>query len=92
MSIIGYQRVSSYGQNEERQLTDVEVDEMFTDKASGKDTNRPQLSAAIRYARKGDVFVVHSMDRLARNIVDLRGIVEELNGVARKSWTRSGAT
>ncbi|OFR68629.1 recombinase family protein [Corynebacterium sp. HMSC078H07] len=84
MSIIGYQRVSSYGQNEERQLTDVDVDEMFTDKASGKDTNRPQLSAAIRYARKGDVFVVHSMDRLARNIVDLRGIVEELNakGVA----------
>lgn len=84
MSIIGYQRVSSYGQNEERQLSDVDVDEMFTDKASGKDTNRPQLSAAIRYARKGDVFVVHSMDRLARNIVDLRGIVEDLNakGVA----------
>lgn len=84
MSVIGYQRVSSYGQNEERQLTDVDVDEMFTDKASGKDTNRPQLSAAIRYARKGDVFIVHSMDRLARNIVDLRGIVEELNakGVA----------
>ncbi|MEO5304954.1 recombinase family protein [Corynebacterium sp. c25Ua_47] len=84
MSVIGYQRVSSYGQNEERQLTDVDVDEMFTDKASGKDANRPQLSAAIRYARKGDVFVVHSMDRLARNIVDLRGIVEELNtkGVA----------
>lgn len=84
MSIIGYQRVSSYGQNEERQLTDVDVDEMFTDKASGKDTNRPQLNAAIRYARKGDVFVVHSMDRLARNIVDLRGIVEDLNakGVA----------
>lgn len=84
MSIIGYKRVSSVGQNDERQLDGIDIDELFTDKASGKDTNRPQLSAAIRYARKGDVFVVHSMDRLARNIVDLRGIVEDLNakGVA----------
>lgn len=79
MALIGYQRVSSYGQSEDRQLSDVQVDEMFTDKASGKDVNRPQLKAAIRYARKGDTFIVHSMDRLARNIVDLRTTVTELN-------------
>ncbi|AFB72979.1 recombinase family protein [Corynebacterium pseudotuberculosis] len=80
MAVIGYQRVSSVGQNEQRQLDGIHVDEMFTDKASGKDANRPQLQAAIRYARKGDTFTVHSMDRLARNIIDLRTIVEELNG------------
>ncbi|MGP5497409.1 recombinase family protein [Corynebacterium flavescens] len=80
MSVIGYQRVSSVGQNEERQLNGIEIDELFTDKASGKDTNRPQLKEALRYVRKGDVFVVHSMDRLARNIVDLRTTVADLNG------------
>jgi DNA invertase Pin-like site-specific DNA recombinase len=40
-------------------------------KASGKNTNRPQLKAALDYLRDGDVLVVHSMDRLARNITDL---------------------
>lgn len=79
MSIIGYKRVSSVGQNDERQLDGIDVDELFTDKASGKDTNRPELHNALRFARKGDVFVVHSMDRLARNIVDLRNTVQELN-------------
>lgn len=79
MSIIGYKRVSSVGQNDERQLDGIDVDELFTDKASGKDTNRPELQNALRFARKGDVFVVHSMDRLARNIVDLRNTVQELN-------------
>lgn len=80
MSIIGYKRVSSIGQNDERQLDGITIDELFTDKASGKDTNRPELQNALRFARKGDVFVVHSMDRLARNIVDLRNTVQELNG------------
>lgn len=80
MSIIGYKRVSSVGQNDERQLDGIDIDELFTDKASGKDTNRPELQNALRFARKGDVFVVHSMDRLARNIVDLRNTVQELNG------------
>lgn len=79
MSIIGYKRVSSVGQNDERQLDGIDIDELFTDKASGKDTNRPELQNALRFARKGDVFVVHSMDRLARNIVDLRNTVQELN-------------
>lgn len=75
---IGYQRVSTIDQNTERQLDGVAVDKTFTDKASGKDTNRPQLTAAIDYAREGDTLVVHSMDRLARNLEDLRRIVREL--------------
>ncbi len=52
---------------------------MYTDRASGKDTNRPQLQAALDYVRDGDVLVVPSMDRLARNITDLLHTVESLN-------------
>jgi len=72
---IGYVRVSSLDQNELRQLEGVELDKKFVDKASGKDVNRPQLRAALDYLREGDVLVVHSMDRLARNLDDLRKIV-----------------
>jgi DNA invertase Pin-like site-specific DNA recombinase len=81
---VGYIRVSSVDQNTERQLEGVQVDKRFTDKASGKDTKRPQLQAAIEYLRDGDVLVVHSMDRLARNLDDLRKIVSDLTarGVA----------
>ena len=75
---IGYVRVSSLDQNVERQLEGIELDRRFTDKASGKDTKRPQLQAALDYLRDGDVLVVHSMDRLARNLDDLRRIVTEL--------------
>src|SRR5579864_3517438 len=77
---VGYIRVSSLDQNEQRQLDGVEVDKKFTDKASGKDMNRPQLRTALDYLRDGDVLVVHSMDRLARNLDDLRKIVTELTG------------
>lgn len=77
---IGYVRVSSIDQNTIRQLDGVQLDKVFTDKASGKDTNRPQLKAAIDYLRDGDVLVVHSMDRLARNIMDLLNTVQSLNG------------
>jgi DNA invertase Pin-like site-specific DNA recombinase len=72
---VGYIRVSTLDQNTERQLDGVDLDKKFTDKASGKDTKRPQLQAALEYLREGDVFVVHSMDRLARNLDDLRKIV-----------------
>lgn len=75
---VGYQRVSTLDQNPERQLEGITVDRMFTDKASGKDTKRPALAEALRYLRDGDVFVVHSMDRLARNLEDLRRTVREL--------------
>jgi DNA invertase Pin-like site-specific DNA recombinase len=72
---IGYVRVSSFDQNPERQLEHVEVDKVFTDKASGKDTQRPQLDALLAFVREGDTVVVHSMDRLARNLDDLRRLV-----------------
>ncbi|HEY3268382.1 MAG TPA: recombinase family protein [Armatimonadota bacterium] len=75
---IGYIRVSSFDQNTERQLENVSVDRMFTDKASGKDAQRPELDALISFAREGDTVVVHSMDRLARNLDDLRRIVQGL--------------
>ena len=73
---IGYVRVSSLDQNPERQLDQVKVDRVFTDKASGKDTKRPQLESLLSYIREGDTLVVHSMDRLARNLDDLRRIVQ----------------
>ena len=75
---IGYVRVSSFDQNPERQLDQVQVDKVFTDKASGKDTQRPQLDALLSFAREGDTVVVHSMDRLARNLDDLRRLVQTL--------------
>lgn len=76
---IGYIRVSTVDQNEQRQLDGVELDRTFTDKASGGDTNRPQLQEAIKYAREGDTLLVHSMDRLARNVEDMFRLVRELN-------------
>lgn len=75
---IGYVRVSSFEQNPERQLEQVQIDRLFTDKASGKDTQRPQLEALLAFVREGDLVVVHSMDRLARNLDDLRKIVQDL--------------
>jgi DNA invertase Pin-like site-specific DNA recombinase len=77
---IGYVRVSSIDQNPERQLENIQLDRIFSDKASGRDTQRPQLEALLTFAREGDVVVVHSMDRLARNLEDLRQIVKTLTG------------
>lgn len=77
--IIGYIRVSSFEQNEVRQLEGIQLDKIFTDKASGKDTNRPALEEMLNYVRDGDLIIVHSMDRLARNLDDLRKIVFDLN-------------
>lgn len=73
---IGYVRVSAFDQNVDRQLEGVALDRVFTDKASGKDVNRPQLEAMLSFARDGDTVVVHSMDRLARNLDDLRKLVQ----------------
>lgn len=77
---IGYVRVSSFDQNPERQLEQVKVSRLFTDKASGKDTRRPELDALLAFVREGDTVVVHSMDRLARNLDDLRRLVQKLTG------------
>jgi DNA invertase Pin-like site-specific DNA recombinase len=75
---IGYVRVSTLDQNTDRQLEGIAVDKVFTDRASGKDTDRPQLGAALDYLRDGDRFIVHSMDRLARNTEDMLRVVREL--------------
>ena len=75
---IGYIRVSTFEQNPERQLDKVELNKQFIDKASGKDVKRPQLDALLDYVRDGDTVVVHSMDRLARNLDDLRRLVQQL--------------
>lgn len=75
---IGYIRVSTLDQNTERQLEGIEVTKTFTDKASGKDTQRPQLEALMSFVRTGDTVVVHSMDRLARNLDDFRRLVQTL--------------
>lgn len=75
---IGYVRVSSLDQNPERQLEDIQTDKIFTDTASGKDTARPQLEALLSFVRQGDTVIVHSMDRLARNLDDLRRLVQKL--------------
>ncbi|MBL0352105.1 MAG: recombinase family protein [Verrucomicrobia bacterium] len=70
---IGYVRVSSFDQNPERQLEQVSVDRLFTDKASGKDTQRPELERLLAFVREGDTVVVHSMDRLAQKLTQ-RGV------------------
>ncbi len=75
---VGYVRVSTVDQNTSRQLEGITLDKVFTDKASGKDTNRPQLAAAIEYVQEGDTLIVHSMDRLARNLEDLRRTIRGL--------------
>ena len=75
---IGYIRVSSLDQNPERQLEGVQSDRTFIDKVSGKDTNRPQLQELLDFVREGDLVIVHSMDRLARNLDDLRSLVQRL--------------
>lgn len=75
---IGYIRVSSVDQNPERQLDGIETDKVFIDKVSGKTIKRPQLEKLLEYVRDGDEVVVHSMDRLARNLDDLRQLVRSL--------------
>jgi DNA invertase Pin-like site-specific DNA recombinase len=76
---VRYIRVSSLDQNVERQLDGIHLDKIFTDKASAKDTKRPQLQAALNHVRSGDRLVVHSMDRLARNVEDMLRLVREMN-------------
>ena len=77
---IGYVRVSTTLQNTARQLDCVQLDKVFEDKASGKNTDRPQLAACLSHLREGDTLHVHSMDRLCRNLDDLRRIVKDLTG------------
>jgi DNA invertase Pin-like site-specific DNA recombinase len=75
---VGYIRVSTLDQQSGRQLEGLELDRTFVDHASGKDTKRPQLEELLNFVRTGDTVIVHSMDRLARNLDDLRRIVQAL--------------
>lgn len=78
MAKVGYVRVSSVDQSTERQLDGVALDKVFTEKVSAATTDRPQLQAMLEYVREGDTIVVHSIDRLARSLVDLLKLVEDL--------------
>lgn len=77
---VGYVRVSTVEQNTGRQLEGHQLDRVFVDHASGRDTSRPELAALLRFVREGDVVLVHSLDRLARNLDDLRRVVADLTG------------
>lgn len=78
MSHIGYIRVSSVQQSTERQLVNVELDRVFEEKLSGKNTNRPEFQKMLAYVREGDVLHVHSLDRLGRNLFDILQTINEL--------------
>ncbi|MGA4636270.1 recombinase family protein [Pseudomonas solani] len=78
MANVGYIRVSTTDQNTERQLDGVQLDKVFTDRVSGATTDRPDLQSMLGYVRDGDVIHVHSIDRLARSLVDLLALVRNL--------------
>ena len=79
---IAYVRVSTVEQNEARQIEALKshnIDKWFTEKVSGKDTNRPQLQKMLEFVREGDTVYIHDLSRLARSTKDLLEIVEHLN-------------
>jgi DNA invertase Pin-like site-specific DNA recombinase len=76
--IYNYVRVSTIDQNTARQLLDVPCDHTYQEKVSGKDQNRPQLTAMLDAIREGDLINVHDLSRLARNTRDLLEIVERI--------------
>ena len=79
---IGYIRVSTDEQNPDRQIQGIDLDKKYIEYASAKSTNRPQLQIMLDFLREDDILIVHSMDRLARNLRDLLKIVDNL--VSRK--------
>nr|UVM88700.1 MAG: hypothetical protein [Bacteriophage sp.]UWI10538.1 MAG: hypothetical protein [Bacteriophage sp.] len=81
MANVGYVRVSTVDQNEARQVEALKkhnIEKWFTEKVSGKDTNRPQLQLMLDYVREGDTVYIHDFSRLARSTKDLLEIVETL--------------
>jgi len=75
---VGYRRVSTVEQNLDRQDLGV-VEQVFEDKASGKNADREQLQKMLSFVRSGDEVVVYSIDRLARDLRDLQSIITKLN-------------
>ncbi|MGV0437368.1 recombinase family protein [Corynebacterium mastitidis] len=93
---VGYARVSSLDQNLDRQLELLRAAgavQIYEEKVSGSTRHRPQLEEALRYLRKDDQLIVASMDRLARSLVDLHMIVEDLvsHGISVR-FLREGQT
>ena len=81
MAKVGYIRVSTTEQNTARQFTafeGLELDKVFCEKLSGKDTKRPQLTACLEYLREGDTLYINEYSRLARSTRDLLNIAEDL--------------
>lgn len=79
---VAYVRVSTVEQNEARQIEALKkfnIEKWFTEKVSGKDTNRPELQNLLDFVREGDTVYIHDFSRLARSTKDLLEIVEELN-------------
>tara|TARA_R110002049_G_scaffold259231_3_gene435006 strand:+ start:144 stop:773 length:630 start_codon:yes stop_codon:yes gene_type:complete len=76
--VIGYIRVSSVDQNTERQLEGLHLDIIFKEKVSGATRERPQLEEMLRNLREGDLVMVHDISRLARNLGDLKNIIDEI--------------
>jgi len=79
---IAYVRVSTVEQNEARQVEALkrhDIDKWFTEKASAKSMDRPQLQEMLNFAREGDTIYIHDFSRLARSTADLLKIVERLN-------------
>ncbi len=76
---VGYVRVSTFDQNEHRQLDGIELDKVFTDKASGQAQDRPGFKECMSYLREGDSLYVHSLDRLGRYVSDILSVVDTLN-------------
>ena len=79
MAKIGYARVSSIGQNLDRQLEQLkDCDKIFTEKVSGKNIDRPELQSMMQYVREGDSVVCTSLSRLGRSTRDLLTIIDQL--------------
>lgn len=79
---VGYVRVSSLTQNTARQevlMQELGVERVFIDRQSGKDTTRPELKRMMDFVREGDVVIVESISRFARNTRDLLELVEQLS-------------
>ena len=99
MAKIGYIRVSTQHQHTDRQeYTMPEVDKVFIDKASGKDTDRPQFKAMMDYVREGDTVYFESFSRISRSLPDLLNTLDYFNdkGVAfvslKENISTEGAT
>lgn len=79
--IVGYVRVSTVEQNEYRQVVTMnkyDVERIFKERVSAKNTNRPKLKEMLDFVREGDTIVIHDFSRLARSTKDLLEIVELL--------------